>query len=86
MIIEITTYHRAWKPGDIVDVTTNFGNELIALGVARKHEDQARRDFTPKKTKAEEPQKIEVHNYFVTPEAAPEPEPEPRAKPKRKNK
>ena len=78
MIIEIVTYHRAWKPGDIVDVTTTFGNELIALGIARRHDDQTRRDYTPKEP--EKPaEKIEVHNYFVTPEAEP-----PKAKPKRK--
>lgn len=95
MIIEILREHNRWKTGDLVDVTTNFGNELIALGIAQKHEDQARRDYTPKPPE-KEPEKIEVHNYFITPEPGTEPEQkaeaaqkseaESKAKPKRKHK
>lgn len=84
MIVEIIRDHGKWKTGDTPDVTTNFGNELIALGIAQAHSDQTRRDIPPKKEKEEEPQKIEVHNYFMA-EAKEEPKPEP-AKSKRKHK
>ena len=81
MIIEILTPYRKWAPGAIVDVTTAYGVELLAIGIARRHEDQTRRDYTPKQVEEKEPQKIEVHNYFLT-EDTPAPE---VAKAKRKN-
>lgn len=84
MIVEITRDHGKWKTGDTPDVTTNFGNELIALGIARRHEDQTRRDALPKPEEKKEPEKIEVHNYFMAPDATGEPEQGP--KPKRKQK
>ncbi len=47
-----------------------IANPLIQQGIARAHEDQRRRDYTPK-PQAEspaEPQKIEVNNYYLPPE------------------
>lgn len=85
MIVEIIRAHGKWKVGDTPDVTVNFGNELIALGIAKIHEDQTRRDVQPKKEKEDEPQKIEVHNYFMAPDTTTDAEPEP-VKPKRKHK
>lgn len=68
MIVEITTQFDEWRVGDIVDVTTTFGRQLIENGVGKAHEDQTRRDYTPKPKEEPEPQKIEVNNYFIVPE------------------
>ena len=68
MIVEIKTQFDEWKVGDIVDVTGTFGRQLIEIGVAEAHEDQTRRDYTPKPKEESEPQKIEVNNYFIVPE------------------
>lgn len=68
MIVEIVNVFEDWKVGDIVDVTATFGRQLIEMGVAEAHEDQTRRDYTPKPKEEAEPQKIEVNNYFIVPE------------------
>ena len=63
MIIQITKPHSKWKAGDIVDVTSQFGKNLIAGGFAVMHDDQTRRDYTPKVE--EEKQSMTVNNYYV---------------------
>lgn len=68
MIIEILQAHGEWKTGDIVDVLPSFARPLIEAGICRVHEDQTRRDYTPKPKEESEPQKIEVHNYIIAPE------------------
>ena len=95
MIIQITKPSRKWKAGDIVDVTSQFGKNLIASGFAVMHEDQARRDYTPKVE--EEKQSMTVNNYYVIADnevleieaderaAYTNTEPQPEPKPKKKN-
>lgn len=81
MIVEIVNVFEDWKVGDIVDVTRSFGQQLIDSGIAREHEDQTRRDYTPKPKEEAEPQKIEVNNYFIVPEEEEINPPRPRKKP-----
>jgi hypothetical protein len=68
VIIEILQAYEGWKPGELPDVLPDFAYPLIKSGIARAHEDQTRRDYTPKPKEETEPQKIEVHNYFIAPE------------------
>jgi hypothetical protein len=69
MIVTITHEYEGWKPGDEPDLLPDYAARLVAAGVAIIPEDQTRRDYTPKAKEAEpEPQKIEVHNYFLAPE------------------
>lgn len=76
MIVEILKPYGKWQIGATPDVTNELGNALIAAGIARAHEDQTRRDYTPKPPPQEaEPQKIEVHNYFIAPEEEEAPKP-----------
>lgn len=63
MIIQILKPVKKWKAGDIVDVTSFFGNELIRAGLAAKANDQTRRDYQPKIE--EEKQSMVVNNYYV---------------------
>lgn len=63
MIIQILKPVKKWKAGDIADVTSNFGNELIRAGLAEKAGDQTRRDYQPKVE--EEKQSMTVNNYYV---------------------
>ena len=81
MIVEMVNVFENWKVGDIVDVTRTFGRQLIDSGIARAHEDQTRRDYTPKPKEEAEPQKIEVNNYFIVPEEEEINPPRPRKKP-----
>lgn len=67
MIIEILIPYEQWQPGNLVDAEINYANALIALQVARKHESQERIDPIPQKEKEQEPQKIEVNNFYGTP-------------------
>lgn len=67
MIIEILIPYEQWKPGDLVDAEINYANALIALQVARKNEDQKRIDPIPQKEKEQEPQKVEVNNFYGAP-------------------
>lgn len=67
MIIEILIPYEQWQPGDLVDAEINYANALIALQVARKHESQERIDPIPQKEKEQEPQKVEVNNFYGTP-------------------
>jgi len=84
MIIEILKAHGKWVPGNLVDVTRTTGAAMVLAGVARIHEDQSRRDYTPKAAEPPEPQTIVVNNYFPAPEPEDEqPEPEEDDKPKR---
>jgi len=82
MIIEILKANGKWVPGNLVDVTRTTAAAMVLAGVARIHEDQSRRDYTPKAAEQPEPQTIVVNNYFVTPEPE-EDAPEPEDKPKR---
>jgi|688.fasta_scaffold793186_2 hypothetical protein len=67
MIIEILIPYEQWQPGNLVDAEINYANALIALQVARKHESQERIDPIPQKEKQQEPQKIEVNNFYGAP-------------------
>jgi hypothetical protein len=67
MIIEILIPYEQWQPGNLVDAEINYANALIALQVARKHESQERIDLIPQKEKQQEPQKIEVNNFYGAP-------------------
>ena len=80
MIIEIQKAHGKWTPGDLVDVTRTTAAAMVLAGLARIHEDQSRRDYTPKAAEQPEPQPIVVNNYFVAPEPE-ESEPEHEDKP-----
>lgn len=80
MILEILKPYEQWKQGDTPDVTRTLATQLVALGVAKIHEDQSRRDIQPKPQEDSEPQQITVNNYYITPDDAliVEPEPEPK--------
>lgn len=67
MIIEILIPYESWKPGDLVDAEINYANALIGLQVARKHDNQQRIDPIPQKEKDQEPQKVEVNNFYAAP-------------------
>lgn len=73
MIIEILIPYEQWQPGALVDAENNYANALIALQVARKHDTQQRIDPIPQKEKEQEPQKIEVNNFYAAPTAAKRP-------------
>jgi hypothetical protein len=76
MIIEILKAHGKWIAGDLVDVTRQKAAALAFTGVARIHEDQTRRDYTPTTTEPPPPQQVVVNNYFLAPENLEEEEPE----------
>lgn len=80
MIIEILKPYEQWKSGDTPDVTRSLAKELVALGVAKIHEDQSRRDIQPKPQADTEPQQITVNNYYISPDDAVDPEPKPKKK------
>lgn len=76
MIVTITAHYEGWKPGDEPDVLPDLAAALVAAGMAVVPEDQTRRDYTPRPKQPDpEPQKIEVHNYFLAPDDS-EPEEE----------
>jgi len=76
MIVTITKGYEGWKPGDEPDLLPDYAEQLVSAGVAIIPEDQTRRDYTPRAKEAEpEPQKIEVHNYFLAPDDEPDMKP-----------
>lgn len=64
MNVRIIKERGKWKAGQIVDVTRDFGNQLITEGFAKMHGDQTRQDKPPVEPK-EETQPIIVNNYYV---------------------
>jgi hypothetical protein len=83
MIIEILKAHGKWTPGDLVDVTRQKAAALAFTGVARIHEDQTRRDYTPTATEPPQPQQVIVNNYFLAPDDIQEEEETEIVKPKK---
>lgn len=69
MIIEILIPYENWQPGALVDAENEYAKALIALQVARKADTQKRIDPIPQKEKEQEPQKIEVNNFYAAPTA-----------------
>lgn len=63
MIIEILKPYGKWQKGDTPDVTRSYGMSLVDAKIAKIHEDQTRRDYTPKVE--EERQTMTVNNYYV---------------------
>lgn len=68
MIVEILKAHGKWKPGDTPDISRAGVQALIDAGVAKIHDDQTRRDYTPKAQEQEKPAPIIVNNFFAAPE------------------
>jgi hypothetical protein len=94
MIIEILKPYGKWQKGDTPDVTRSYGMSLVDAKIAKIHDDQTRRDYTPKVE--EEKQTMTVNNYYVIADnevleieaderaAYTNTEPQPEPKPKKK--
>lgn len=68
MIIEILIPYEQWQPGALVDAENEYAKALIALQIAKKADNQERIDLIPQKEKEQEPQKVEVNNFYGAPQ------------------